>query len=160
MSITTRGERRNTDLQQMLTFVLGEESYGVDIRHVQEIRGWSPPTPIPEAPPHILGVLDLRGAIVPIIDLRLRIGMDTANNSATTVIVVLSVATKRGPRLFGVMVDRVSDVVNVDAASLRAVPLGNHGSADYLLGLVSRGEDMVLLLDIDRMLGQIGRAHV
>lgn len=159
MSIITPGERRNTDLQQMLTFVLGEESYGVDIQRVQEIRGWSPPTPIPEAPLHILGVLNLRGAIIPIIDLRLRIGMDTANSSATPVIIVLSATTTRGPCLFGVVVDRVSDVVNVEASSLRAVPLSKHGSADYLLGLISHGEDLVLVLDIEKLLSDGGMTY-
>ncbi len=141
----------------MLTFALGDESFGVDIQRVQEIRGWSPVTPIPEAPDHILGVLNLRGAIVPIIDLRARIGMSATSNSATTVIIVLSVQMKEEMRLFGIVVDRVSDVVNIDSAALRAVPtLDSHGNADYLRGLISQGDHMVILFDIDRLLASGG----
>lgn len=144
-------------LQQMLTFALENESYGVDIQRVQEIRGWSAVTPIPEAPPHVLGVLNLRGVIVPIIDLRVRIGMSSVTNSATTVIIVLNVETVEGARLFGVVVDRVSDVVNITETSLKPVPaMGQHGGTDYLRGLVNLGETMVVLLDIDKLLGGEG----
>ncbi len=149
----TAAESSDPGLQQMLTFALGEESFGVDIQRVQEIRGWSPVTPTPEVPGHILGVLNLRGDIVPIIDLRARIGMSAISNSATAVIIVLSVATTEGTRLFGIVVDRVSDVVNIDATRLRAVPtLGSHGNADYLRGLFSQGVNMVILFDIDKLL--------
>jgi purine-binding chemotaxis protein CheW len=157
MNTATPSSNQDRDLQQMLTFALGDESFGVDIQRVQEIRGWSPVTPIPEAPAHILGVLNLRGTIVPIIDLRARIGMDVAGNSATTVIIVLSVHMAEGDRLFGIVVDRVSDVVNINAASLRAVPaMGCHGNVDYLRGLVSQGDTMTMLLDIDRLLSGDG----
>lgn len=144
----------DSDLQQLLTFALETESYGVDIQRVQEIRGWSAVTPIPEAPHHILGVQNLRGAIVPIIDLRALMGMPSVPHSATTVIIVLSVETAAGSRLFGIVVDRVSDVTHLTEANLRAVPaMGNYGSANYLRGLFSMGEQMVLVLDIDKLLG-------
>jgi purine-binding chemotaxis protein CheW len=141
-------------LNQMLTFALDSESYGVDIQRVQEIRGWSPVRHIPEAPHHVLGVLDLRGTIVPIVDLRALIGLSGMEATTTTVIIVLSVETDNGSRLFGIVVDRVSDVADVSEQSLRPVPaMGNAGSTDYLRGLVQMNDQMVLLLDIDKLLG-------
>lgn len=157
MNATAQALRQDVDLQQLLTFALENESYGVDIQRVQEIRGWSAVTPIPEAPHHVLGVQNLRGTIVPIIDLRARMGMPTVAPSATTVIIVLSVETAQGARLFGVVVDRVSDVTNLTETSLRPVPvMGNVGSAEYLRGLFSLGDTMILVLDIDKMLGDGG----
>ncbi len=82
---------------QVLTFVLGKETYGVDILRVQEIRGWSAVTKIPHAPPHVLGVLNLRGSIVPIVDLRMRFSLDRAEYTAVTVIIVVSVMSAAGP---------------------------------------------------------------
>src|ERR1700745_1681106 len=87
--------------QQVLTFVLGSETYGVDILRVQEIRGWSSVTKIPHAPPHVLGVLNLRGSIVPIVDLRMRFSLDRAEYTAVTVIIVVSVASAAGRRDLG-----------------------------------------------------------
>jgi purine-binding chemotaxis protein CheW len=159
LTMNAAAEALNQDaaLQQMLTFALENESYGVDIQRVQEIRGWSAVTPIPESPHHVLGVQNLRGTIVPIIDLRARIGMPTVAPSATTVIIVLSVETSQGAKLFGIVVDRVSDVTNLTEASLRAVPtMGNGGSAEYLRGLFSLGDNMILVLDIDKLLSDGG----
>ncbi len=157
MNATAQNLHQDADLQQMLTFALENESYGVDIQRVQEIRGWATVTQIPEAPAHILGVLNLRGTIVPIIDLRARMGMPTVPNSATTVIIVLSVETEQGARMFGIVVDRVSDVTHLTEASLRPVPaMGNFGSADYLRGLFSLNDTMILVLDIDKLLGNDG----
>src|SRR6187402_3906289 len=85
---------------QVLTFVLGDETYGVDILRVQEIRGWSPVTRIPQAPSHVLGVLNLRGSIVPIVDLRMRFSLERAEYNAVTVIIVLSVQSANGRRDF------------------------------------------------------------
>ena len=107
---------------QVLTFVLGEETYGVDILRVQEIRGWTAVTKFPHAPPHVLGVLNLRGSIIPVVDLRMRFDLATANYDAVTVIVVLSVICKGTRRNFGVVVDGVSDVMDVDAAQVKPAP--------------------------------------
>jgi len=140
--------------QQVLTFVLGEETYGVDILRVQEIRGWSPVTKIPNAPPHVLGVLNLRGSIVPIVDLRKRFNLPHAEYTAVTVIIVLTVRSAAGRREFGVVVDGVSDVVDVDAAAVRPTPdMGARDATDHIRGLVSLAERMVVLLDIDRLIG-------
>ncbi len=156
MSTNTNGsQQQNGESRQVLTFVLGDETYGVDILRVQEIRGWSAVTKIPHAPPHVLGVLNLRGSIVPIVDLRMRFALDRAEYTAVTVIIVMSVVTPAGRRDFGVVVDGVSDVVDVNSAEVKPAPeLGSRGATDYLLGLASIAERMVVLLDIDRLIGR------
>src|SRR5262245_23501497 len=139
---------------QVLTFVLGSETYGVDILRVQEIRGWSAVTKIPHAPAHVLGVLNLRGSIVPIVDLRMRFNLDRAEYTAITVIIVLSVQSPAGRRHFGVVVDGVSDVGDVKAAEVRPAPdLGSRAATEHIRGLVPVAERMVVLLDIDRLIG-------
>ena len=139
---------------QVLTFVLGEGTFGVDILRVQEIRGWSAVTQIPNAPAHVLGVLNLRGAIVPIVDLRKRFNLKQADYTAITVIIVLSVRSDSGRRDVGVVVDGVSDVVDVQSAAVRPTPdLGSRAATDHICGLVPIAERMVVLLDIDRLIG-------
>lgn len=134
---------------QYLTVNLANEEYGVDILAVREIRGWTPVTRIPQAPPYVLGVLNLRGAIVPVLDLRLRFGLVREEYSATTVTVIVTVAGRN----FGVVVDAVSDVVDVDPGQVRPVPdMGTAVDTEYLKGLTSVGERMVLLLDVDKLL--------
>lgn len=148
--VTSTGEASH----QVLTFVLGKETYGVDILRVQEIRGFSAVTKIPHAPPHVLGVLNLRGSIVPIVDLRMRFSLDRAEYTAVTVIIVVSVMSSAGRRDFGVVVDGVSDVVDVDTEEVKAAPdLGGRGATDYIRGLVPVADRMVVLLDIDRLIG-------
>ncbi|UPG91546.1 chemotaxis protein CheW [Luteibacter aegosomaticola] len=134
---------------QYLTVNLGNEEYGVDILAVREIRGWTPVTRIPQAPSYVLGVLNLRGAIVPVLDLRLRFGLAREEYTATTVCVIVMVAGRQ----FGVVVDAVSDVVEVSPSGIRPVPdMGTTVDTEYLKGLTSVGERMVLLLDVDRLL--------
>ncbi len=139
---------------QVLTFVLGNETYGVDILRVQEIRGWSAVTKIPHAPSHVLGVLNLRGSIVPIVDLRMRFALERAEYTAITVIIVVSVSSPAGRRDFGVVVDGVSDVVDVNAAEVKPAPeLGQRSATDFIRGLVPVNDRMVVLLDIDKLIG-------
>ncbi len=134
---------------QYLTVNLAEEEYGIDILAVREIRGWTPVTRIPQAPHYVLGVLNLRGAIVPVLDLRLRFGLTREDYDATTVTVIVTVAG----RLFGIVVDAVSDVLDVENSHLRPVPdMGTAVDTEYLKGLTSIGERMVLLLDADKLL--------
>jgi purine-binding chemotaxis protein CheW len=147
------GKGPGEESHQVLTFVLGNETYGVDILRVQEIRGWSAVTKIPHAPPHVLGVLNLRGSIVPIVDLRMRFSLDRAEYTTVTVIIVVSVISAAGRRDFGVVVDGVSDVVDVNNEEVKAAPeLGAKGATDYIRGLVPVAERMVVLLDIDRLI--------
>jgi purine-binding chemotaxis protein CheW len=134
---------------QYLTVNLAQEEYGIDILAVREIRGWTPVTRIPQAPHYVLGVLNLRGAIVPVLDLRLRFGLAREEYGATTVTVVITVAG----RLFGVVVDGVSDVLDVVEQDVRPVPdMGTAVDTEYLKGLTSAAERMVLLLDVDKLL--------
>jgi purine-binding chemotaxis protein CheW len=148
------GEAAASARRQVLTFVLGEETYGVDILRVQEIRGWSAVTKIPQSPAHVLGVLNLRGSIVPIVDLRMRLALERAEYTSVTVIIVLSVVSGSGRRDFGVVVDGVSDVVDINEADVRPPPeLGAKAATDFIRGLVPVAERMVVLLDIDQLIG-------
>lgn len=142
-------EHGNGDQAQFLTFILGEETYGVDILKVQEIRGWKSVTPIPNAPKHIRGVLNLRGAIVPILDLRRRFSMTELEFTAHTVVVVVNVMG----RTVGMVVDGVSDVVDLDSETMRPAPdFGTNIDAGFISGLAPVGEAMVILLNVDEIL--------
>jgi len=136
--------------REVLAFRLGGEEYGIDIQRVQEIRSYERPTRIAHAPDFVKGVVNLRGAIVPIVDLRLRLGLEQAAYDAFTVVIVLNV----GHRTIGVVVDAVSDVAALDAAQLRAAPALRRDRADEpLLAIATLEARLLLLLDIDRLLG-------
>ena len=140
-------------VQQVLTFCLGSETYAVDIMLVQEIRGWTPVTRLPQAPPHMLGMLNLRGSIVPVIDMRVRFGLEQAPFTPLTVIVVLCVPTASGRRAFGVVVDSVSDVVDIDAIELQETPsLGSTASIELIKGIAAVADRMLILLDVDELI--------
>lgn len=140
-------------LNQYLAFILAGEEYGVDILRVQEIKGWSPVTAIPNTPAHVKGVLNLRGTIVPIIDLRLRLGLPSIAYGPTTVIVVLKTMNERDARTVGLVVDAVSDVYNVGAPQMRPPPeFGGTVTTEFIDGLVALEKKMVILLNIDRLL--------
>src|SRR3984885_5756666 len=139
--------------RQVLTFCLGSETYAVDILLVQEIRGWAPVTRLPQAPTHLLGVLNLRGSIVPVIDMRVRFGLEQAPFTPLTVIVVLSVQASSGRREFGLVVDSVSDVVDIDTAELKETPsLGSKASVELIKGLAAVADRMLILLDVDELI--------
>src|SRR6201995_1470246 len=130
---TAKPEQTEHSSYQVLTFVLGNETYGVDILRVQEIRGWSAVTKIPHAPSHVLGVLNLRGSIVPIVDLRMRFALESVEYTAVTVIIVVSVISPAGRRDFGAVVDGVSDVVDVNPAEVKPAPeLGSRAATEYI----------------------------
>ena len=138
---------------QYLTFIMAEEEYGVDILCVQEIRGWESATPIPNAPPHVRGVINLRGTIVPIIDLRICFGMEHVEYNAITVVIVLKVQTENGDKIMGVVVDAVSDVYSITEKEMRPAPdLGSTIDTEFIKGLVNVNDKMVILLNIDKLL--------
>jgi purine-binding chemotaxis protein CheW len=142
-----------TDGSQYLTFALGGEEYAVEILKVQEIRGYSAVTPIPNTPPHIKGVMNLRGTIVPVVDLRAKLGMAAAEYTPFTVIIVVTV----GARVMGVIVDAVSDVLNIPTADIQATPdFGGAVDAEFMTGMAKAGDKLVVLLEIDRVLGGDG----
>jgi len=144
---------RTDEVSQFLSFTLGAEDYGVNILRVQEIRGWQQVTRVPNAPPHVLGVLNLRGVIVPIIDMRMRFRMTKVEYNPTTVIIVLSVQGAAGVHVFGIVVDSVSDVLDVQTRDVKAKPdFGAAVSTDFISGLATVGERMIMLLDIDKLL--------
>jgi purine-binding chemotaxis protein CheW len=140
---------------QVLTFELGKETYGVEILRVREIRGWTSVTRIPHSAAHVLGVLNLRGSIVPVLDLRKRFELEHAQYTKVTVIIVLSVNSPAGRREVGVVVDGVSDVIAVNFADVKEAPdLGMSAATEYIRGLVPVANRMVVLLDIDRLIGR------
>lgn len=148
----------NNDTQQIankyLTFVLATEEYAVDILRVQEIKGWNKVTPIPNTPDYICGVINLRGTIVPIIDLRLRFGLERLEYGVMTVVVVVKVIAPNGKeRIMGVVVDAVSDVYDVTESEIKPPPdFGSVISIEFIKGLATVGEKMVIVLDIDKLL--------
>jgi purine-binding chemotaxis protein CheW len=138
-----------TDDNQFLTFNLGEELYGVDILRVQEIKGYTAVTKIPNTPPHIKGVLNLRGTIVPIVELRTKFGMPTIDYTAFTVIIVVVVRDK----VMGLVVDAVSDVLNIDRKDIQSTPqFGARVDVSFVNGIGKSGDKLVALLDMDRLL--------
>jgi len=147
-------EKELKNLVQFLSFTLGEEEYGVDILRVQEIRSWEPVSRIPNVPSYEKGVVNLRGAIVPIIDLRERFGLGHLAYSPLTVVVVLQMQTEEGAvRVMGVVVDSVSDVINVDKKTIQDPPnFGTKVSTEFINGLASVDERMVMLLDVEKLL--------
>jgi purine-binding chemotaxis protein CheW len=144
----------NIITNKYLTFVLATEEYAVDILRVQEIKGWSKVTPIPNTPPYICGVINLRGTIVPVIDLRLRFNLTHQEYGTMTVIVVVKVLSQNGKeRIMGVVVDAVSDVYDVSENELKPPPdFGSVISTEFVKGLATVEEKMVIVLDVDKLL--------
>jgi purine-binding chemotaxis protein CheW len=135
--------------REVLVFVLGNEEYGVDILKVQEIRGYEKVTPIPSAPAYLKGVMNLRGIIVPVIDMRIKFGLGDLRYDAFTVVVILRIAG----RVIGIVVDGVSDVLRLAPGDVRAAPqLGTVVDGSFIAGVATQGERMVLLLDIEKFL--------
>jgi purine-binding chemotaxis protein CheW len=138
-----------TDGSQFLTFRLGDEVYGVDILRVQEIKGYTAVTKIPNQPGYIKGVMNLRGTIVPIVELRTKVGMETIDYTAHTVIVVVVVQG----RIMGFVVDSVSDVLNIGKKDIQAPPqFGTKVDVSFLQGIAQCGDSLVALLNIDQLL--------
>lgn len=130
--------------QQFVTFAIGTEEYAVDIMQVREIQAWTEVTILPNQPSYMRGVLNLRGIIVPIFDLRCRFNQGETEATSIHVVVIIAV----GDRIIGILVDRVSDILTVDGSEIRAVPdIDDNGESDHIIGLVTAGERMVALLD-------------
>ncbi len=136
--------------QEYLTFSLGAEQYGVDILKVKEIRGWEPLRELHDAPAYIKGVLDFRGHIVPVLDLRIRFGIQQYEYKPTTVIIILS--TEDDKNMMGIVVDAVSDVLSVKQSEIKPSPdLGDKINTDYMLGMVTQQQGMIMLVNSDRL---------
>ena len=144
-----------TDGSQYLTFTLGAEEYGVEILKVQEIKGYSAITPIPNTPSYVKGVMNLRGSIIPIVDLRAKLSMAEAAYNQFTVIIVVRV----GAKTVGVVVDAVSDVLNIPLKDIQPTPdFGSQVDARFISGLAKAGDRLVVLLEIEKVLAGDGAA--
>ncbi len=157
--------------KEFLTFKLGKEEFAVEINRVQEIRGWSPPSPLPNVPSFVKGVIDIRGTVVPILDLRERFNLLTTYGP-TTVVIVVHIVTSVGERIVGLVVDAVSDVHEFDVSNLQDPPdISNSIDNQFILGLTtievgslqqdgkkSAKNQMVIVIDID-MLATEGLIH-
>ncbi|HEU0197818.1 MAG TPA: chemotaxis protein CheW [Nevskiaceae bacterium] len=134
---------------EYLSFGLGDEEYGVDILKVQEIRGYDTVTRIPDTPDFVKGVINLRGTIVPIVDMRLKFKLAAADYNALTVMIILNVAG----RVVGIVVDRVSDVIQLNAEQIRPAPeFGSSIDTRFITGLGTQEDRMLILLDIEKLL--------
>jgi len=136
-------------VREFLAFKLGNEEYGIDILRVQEIRSYEEPTRLANVPPFIKGVVNLRGVIVPIVDMRLKFRLDEAKYDRFTVVIVLNI----GSRVVGIVVDSVSDVMTLTPEQLRPVPEFAAGvEADYLLAIGAVDDRMLILVDIGKLM--------
>lgn len=148
------------ETKQFISFRIGEEEYGVDIINVREIKGWVPITPLPNTPDYMLGVLNLRGVIVPIFDMRCRFGLGHTKATPLHVMIILSVED----RIMGILVDAVSDILTAGSKQIMDVPdLDQRGDRKFLSGLLTHDEKMVALLslkqlfDINTIVDQMGK---
>ena len=155
------GAELDENTEQYLTFILSGEEYGVDILRVQEIKGWDAVTQIPNTPDYVRGVINLRGTIVPIIDLRTRFRMEQLEYGPTTVVIVLKVNHEDTSRIMGIVVDGVSDVYNMQRDEIKPAPdFGTGIDTAFVKGLATVQEKMVIILDIDFMLNSAELAKV
>ena len=136
-------------INEFLTFRLGKEEYGIEILKVQEIRGYDSITQIANAPEFIKGVVNLRGIIVPIIDMRIKFRLGNADYDQFTVVIILNVAG----RVMGIVVDGVSDVISLDADQMRPTPgFGSVIDTEYIMGLGTVDQRMLILIDIEKLM--------
>lgn len=143
------GGDEGTYTQEYLTFTLGPEEYAIDILKVQEIRGYEQPTTIANAPAFIKGVINLRGIIVPIVDMRIKFGVGKAEYTPFTVVIILSI----GSRVVGMVVDGVSDVTSLRSDQVRPAPeFAATVDTRYIKGLGTLGERMLIVIDIEKLM--------
>lgn len=135
-------------VRQLITFELGDRRLGIDIMAIREIRAWSPATPLPNVPSHVRGVVNLRGIVLPVIDLRHRLGWGTTEPSARHVIIVVRI----GDQLQGIIVDAVSDIVTLVPETIQPVPdVGDVSAAAFLEGIATIDDRLIMILGLDRL---------
>lgn len=143
-------------LRQLITFELGDQILGVDIMAIREIRAWSPATPLPNVPGYVRGVVNLRGVVLPVIDLRCRLGWGMTDPTSRHVIIVVRI----GEQLQGLIVDAVNDIVSVSADEMQALPeMGDADAVRFLEGLATIEHRMILILALDRLIETSGLAE-
>lgn len=153
MTVVTQAVQTSTSAaREYLTFRLDQEEYGIDILKVQEIRGYEPPTRIAHAPEFIKGVVNLRGTIVPIVDMRLKFNCSKAEYNSFTVVIILNLHR----RVVGIVVDSVSDVMELAAENVRSAPdIESAIDSSCIVGLGSVAERMLILLDIEKLMSSV-----
>lgn len=140
--------------RQYLTFVLAGEEYAIDILKVQEIRGFESTTQIPNTPEYLLGVINLRGSVVPIVDMRVRFSL-SVEDSANPVIILVKHTASGGERIVGIVVDAVSDVYSISSEDVSKTPdLATNVVKQFVTGLATIEEKMIIMLDIDSLIAQ------
>jgi purine-binding chemotaxis protein CheW len=150
------GERAASGLIQFISFSIDNDQYGVDIMSVREIKGWSDITHIPKQPEHVRGVLNLRGVMVPIIDLRCRFGQGLTQATPIHIVIIVQVGTRQ----VGLLADRVLDIVSSDASQIQPVPrIAQASRIDFLSGLVTVENAMIALIDLPNLLSVPVSAH-
>ncbi len=146
---TNQEQNTTGESRELLTFTLGSEEYGIDILKVQEIRGYEAVTTIANAPEFIKGVINLRGIIVPVVDMRIKFNLGNVTYNETTVVIILNVAN----RVVGMVVDGVSDVTTLNADEIKPAPeFGSSLDVEYLQGLGTVDERMIILVDIEKLM--------
>ena len=141
--------------EQYLTFFLADQEYGVEILKVQGIQGWDEVTQLPNSPQYLLGVINLRGAIVPIVDLRKMFKLNRADYNAITVVIVVKVNYGVEEKTVGMVVDAVSEVYDINNENMNAAPeFGGDVDIKYVMGLATIEEKMIILLDVDHLIGE------
>ena len=154
---STQTEQRNS-LQdkegKYLTFALGSEEYGLEILKVREIIGYMEITAVPQTPSYVKGVINLRGQVIPVIDLRTKFGMETANITEETCIIVVEIRQDGRKFSTGIVVDHVQEVLDIDGENIEEAPqFGSTVNTDFILGIGKVGNSVKILLDIDKVLG-------
>lgn len=140
-----------------LTFSLGVEEYGIGILKIKEIIGMMPITAVPRTPPFVKGVINLRGKVIPVIDLRIKFGMEESGYTEKTCIVVVEIKGQINSILMGIVVDAVSEVLNIKASEIEETPkFGTDLDLDYISGIAKINGGVKILLDIDKVLNQDG----
>lgn len=148
-SVSGFGEKNESAGNEFLAFTLGKEEYGIDILKVQEIRGYEAVTRIANAPEFIKGVVNLRGIIVPIVDMRIKFNLGEPTYDQFTVVIILNISG----RVVGMVVDSVSDVITLSMEQVKPAPeMGTTFDSDYLIGLGTLDERMLILVDIDKLM--------
>ena len=147
--------KTETNAAQYLTFIMNDEEYGIDILRVQGIQGWDTVTEIPNTPDYVLGVINLRGAVVPIIDLRRRLGIPSIDFGPTTVVIIVRVGEDNEGRTVGLVVDAVSEVYSIEDDDLAPAPdFGRSANTEYVRALATVDNKMVILMDIAELMDE------
>ncbi len=139
-------------LSQYLTFALGEELYAIDVADVREVLEMTPVTPIPRVPPYMRGVINVRGSVVPVVDLRIKFGMSRTDQSIHTCVVVLDLRVQGSMIVIGAIVDAVQEVIELEESQVDQVPrLGTGMETEFIRGIGKRDEKFIMILDIQRV---------